>query len=177
MGNPSTNIGHFVTQRALLNPDLEAFVDAETGARYTFAQLNSRINRTARMLADHGVGRGDRVALMMMNSVEFEECYFAIAKLGATAVPLNWRLVADELAFIVGDAGATTMVFGTEFADVVDDLRGRGTETGLTTFVQVGTDVREWATDYTTAQAAASDDEIDVATDADDLLYIMYTSG
>jgi O-succinylbenzoate-CoA ligase len=177
MGNPATNIGHFVTERALLNPDLEAFVDADSGARYTFAELNRRINRTAHLLTEHGVGRGDRVALMMMNSVEFEECYFAIAKLGATAVPLNWRLVADELAFIVGDAGATTMVFGTEFADVVDDLRGRGTETGLTTFVQVGADVREWATDYTTVQAAASDDEIDVATDADDLLYIMYTSG
>jgi acyl-CoA synthetase (AMP-forming)/AMP-acid ligase II len=177
MGNPSTNIGHFVTQRALLNPDLEAFVDADSGARYTFAQLNSRINRTARMLADHGVGRGDRVALMMMNSVEFEECYFAIAKLGATAVPLNWRLVADELAFIIGDAGATTMVFGSEFVAVVEDLRGRRAATALATFVQVGADVRDWATDYTAAQSAAADDEIEVATDVDDLLYIMYTSG
>jgi acyl-CoA synthetase (AMP-forming)/AMP-acid ligase II len=177
MGNTSTNIGHFVTERALLNPDLEAFIDVDTGRRFTFRELNARVNRTAHVLTDLGVGRGDRVALMMMNSVEFEECYFAIAKLGATAVPLNWRLVPDELAFILGDAGATTIVFGSEFTTVVDELRGRGRETALATYVQVGADVGDWATDYTAAQAAASAEEIDVETDIDDLLYIMYTSG
>jgi acyl-CoA synthetase (AMP-forming)/AMP-acid ligase II len=177
MGNTSTNIGHFVSKRALLNPDLEAFVDVDTGRRFTFAELNDRVNRTAHLLADRGVGRGDRIALLMMNSVEFEESYFAIAKLGATAVPLNWRLVPDELAFILGDAGATTIIFGSEFASVVEELRGRTGETALATFIQVGDDVREWATDYTAAQAAASDEEVDVETDVHDLLYIMYTSG
>ena len=102
---------------------------------------------------------------MMMNSVEFEECYFAIAKLGATAVPLNWRLVPDELAFILGDAGATTIVFGREFTTVADELRGRAGETALATYVQVGGDVGDWATDYAAAQAGASDEEIDVETD------------
>jgi acyl-CoA synthetase (AMP-forming)/AMP-acid ligase II len=176
MSSPATNIGHFVTKRALLNPDLEALVDVDTGRRFTFAELNDRVNRTAHLLSAQGVGRGDRVALLMMNSVEFEESYFAIAKLGATAVPLNWRLVPGELAFIISDAGATTIVFGSEFADVVDQLRTGG-ETSLTTFVQVGDDVRDWAVDYAAAQAAASNEEIDVETDVDDLLYIMYTSG
>ncbi len=177
MTNTSTNIGHFVTKRALLNPDLEAIVDVAAGRRFTFAELNDRVNRTAHVLIDDGIGRGDRVALLMMNSVEFEESYFAIAKLGATAVPLNWRLVPDELAFIIADAGATTIVFGSEFADVVEELRDRGEETGLATFIQVGDGVREWAQDYAAAQAAAANDEIDVETDVHDLLYIMYTSG
>ena len=106
MPSPSSNIGHFVTKRALLNPDLEAFVDVDTDRRFTFAELNDRVNRTAHVLTDAGVGRGDRVGLMMMNSVEFEESFFAVAKLGAVVVPLNWRLVPDELAFILGDAGA-----------------------------------------------------------------------
>ena len=44
---PSSNLGHFVTKRAHLNPDLEAIVDADTGRRFTFAELNTRINRTA----------------------------------------------------------------------------------------------------------------------------------
>ena len=42
-------------------------------------------------------------------------------------MPLNWRLVPDELAFILGDAGATAIIYGTEFAAAVDDLRGRAT--------------------------------------------------
>jgi acyl-CoA synthetase (AMP-forming)/AMP-acid ligase II len=177
MPSPSTNIGHFVSKRALLNPDLDALVDLDTGRRFTFAELNDRVNRTAHLLADNGVERGGRVALLMMNSVEFEESYFAIAKLGATAVPLNWRLVADELAFIVADAGATHIVFGTEFADVVANLRDRGGETSLATFIQVGDDVGPWALDYAAVQAAASNEEVDVETDINDLLYIMYTSG
>jgi len=177
MGNTSTNIGHFTSKRALLNPDLEAFVDVDTGRRFTFAELDDRVNRTANMLTANGIGRGDRVALMMMNSVEFEDCYFAIAKIGATAIPLNWRLVPDELAFILGDAEATAIVFGTEFADTVDELRGRRDETRLRTFFQVGADVRDWAEDYTAGQAAAPNDQIDVETDVNDLLYIMYTSG
>ena len=177
MTNTSTNIGHFVSKRALLNPDLEAFVDADTGRRFTFAELNDRVNRTAHVLIDQGIGRGDRVALLMMNSVEFEESYFAIAKLGATAVPLNWRLVPDELAFILADAGATAIIFGTEFAATVENLRGRGDETALTTFLQVGGDTPGWALDYTAVQSAAASDEVDVETDVHDLLYIMYTSG
>ena len=177
MPSTSENIGHFVSKRALLNPDLEAFVDLDTGRRFTFAELNARVNRTAHMLAANGVVRGSRVGLLMMNSVEFEESYFAIAKLGAAAVPLNWRLVADELAFIVADAEATHVIFGSEFADVVADLRGRGDATRLATFIQVGGDVRPWALDYAAVQATASDEEVDVETDAGDLLYVMYTSG
>ncbi len=177
MLSPSTNIGHFVSKRALLNPDLEALVDLDTGRRFTFAELNDRVNRTAHVLSDDGVGRGDRVALLMMNSVEFEESYLAIAKLGATAVPLNWRLVADELAFILADAGATHIIFGTEFVDVVADLRDRGSETALSTFIQVGDDTQPWALDYAAVQAGASNEEVDVDTAVDDLLYIMYTSG
>ena len=79
MPSPSTNIGHFVSKRALLNPDLEAFVDVDTDRRFTFAELNDRVNRTAHVLTDAGVGRGDRVGLLMMNSVDFEESFFAVA--------------------------------------------------------------------------------------------------
>lgn len=177
MASPSTNIGHFVSKRALLSPDLEALVDVDTGRRFTFAELNERVNRSAHVLRDAGVGRGDQVGLLMMNSVEFEETFFAVAKLGAVVVPLNWRLVADELAFILADSGTSALVFGAEFAAVVDDLRGRGEETHVATWIQVGDGAPDWATDYAIAQGAASSDEIDVDTEPDDLLYIMYTSG
>jgi acyl-CoA synthetase (AMP-forming)/AMP-acid ligase II len=176
MPSTSTNIGHFVSKRALLNPELEAFVDADTGRRFTFAELDRRVNRIAHVLSDNGVQRGDRVALLMMNSVEFEESFFAVAKLGAVVVPLNWRLVPDELAFILADAGVARIVYGAELTPIVAELRERG-DTALVTFIQVDGETPPWAIDYATAQAAASDEQIDVDTDVNDLLYIMYTSG
>ena len=174
---PSSNLGHFVTKRAHLNPDLEAIVDADSGRRVTFAELNTRINRTANALRSLGVRPGDRVGLLMMNSVEFEESFFAIAKLGAVIVPLNWRLVPDELTFILADSGTTVLVYGQEFADAVADLHGRGDDTSVGAWVQVGGEAPEWALDYATAHGTAPADEIEVETSTDDLLYIMYTSG
>ena len=101
------NIGLFLAKRAELDPDLEAFVGLESGQRLTYREFNERSCRTANALTGLGVGKGDRVALLMMNGAEYIESFFAIARIGAIVVPLNWRLVADELAFILSDSGAT----------------------------------------------------------------------
>jgi len=170
---PSSNLGHFVTKRAHLNPDLEAIVDTGTGRRVTFAELNERVNRSAHVLRDLGVEQGDRVGLLMMNSLEFEETFFAVAKLGAVVVPLNWRLVADELVFILADSGTSVLVYGSEFAGTVADLNDRGDETAVRSWVQVDGATPAWAIDYGSAHTAASTDEIAVATTTDALLYIM----
>ena len=68
-----------------------------------------------------GVEPEDRVAIAMMNSAEFIETYFAIAKLGAVIVPLNWRLVPDELEFILKDSGSSTLIFGEEFVGMMGE--------------------------------------------------------
>src|SRR5438309_2215592 len=57
------------------------------------------------VLAGLGVRKGDRVATLLMNGPEFVETFFGGAKIGAVIAPLNWRLVADELAFILADSG------------------------------------------------------------------------
>ena len=101
---------------------MEGFVDVETERRFTFAEWNLRSNRTANALRELGVGKGDRVALLLMNSVEYMEAFFAIAKIGAVCVPLNWRLTPEELSFIIRDAGAETLIFGDEFQAQVLDL-------------------------------------------------------
>ena len=172
------NVGLFLAKRAHLSPALEAFVDPATDRRLTFAELDARSNRTANALAGAGVGHGDRVALLMMNGAEFIESFFAIAKLGAVVVPLNWRLVADELAFILSDSGAKTLLFDREFADTVAALNGRAEPTGVETWVQVGHGaVPDFARDYDELQSAAAAESPAVSACDDDLLYIMYTSG
>jgi acyl-CoA synthetase (AMP-forming)/AMP-acid ligase II len=176
------NVGLFLAKRAHLSPQLEGFVDVDTDRRFTFAEWNARANRTAHALRDAGVGKGDRVALLMMNSVEYMESFFAIAKLGAVCVPLNWRLTAEELAFILRDSGSSTLIFGGEFTDAAGDLhrRGAGAQgTAIARWVRVGDDAGrpEWAVGYDAWQAAGSEAEPPCDAGDDDVLYIMYTSG
>ena len=174
------NIGLFVTKRAQLNPSTEAVVDVTSGTRQTYTDLNQRCNRLANALTDGGLVSGDRVATLLMNGPEFVETFFGTAKAGGVVVALNWRLVADELSFILTDSGATTLVFGTAFNEVVVDLRSRGTDgTQVTTWIHVGdaADRPGFAVGYEDILARASSDEPEIAASDDDLLFIMYTSG
>ena len=97
----------------------------EKGRRFTYAELDARANRIAHVLRAKGVRKGDRVALLLMNGVEYLEAYFGAAKIGAVMVPLNWRLVPDELEFIIGDAGAVVLIYGEEFDDSAKALQPR----------------------------------------------------
>jgi len=107
------NIGLLLTRRAALSGRREAYVDSTSGLRLTFDQLNSRCNQIANALVESGVKRGDRVGILLMNSPEFLEAYFALAKIGAVVVPINWRLIPDELEFILKDSCVTSLVLVT----------------------------------------------------------------
>ena len=175
-----TNIGAVLTQRAYFSPHTDGYVDADSGVTHSFAQLNERCNRTAHLLAARGVKPGDRVGLLLMNSIEFVESFFAIAKLGAIVVPLNWRLVADELEYILKNSGTTHLLFDQDFNHLVTDLHRRGDRTDIRDWIQVlgeGGSVLEFAQSYQALHAQASHHEPALGGKDDDLLYIMYTSG
>ncbi|MEZ5273221.1 MAG: long-chain-fatty-acid--CoA ligase [Ilumatobacteraceae bacterium] len=173
------NIGAVLAKRTLMNPTNEALFDVAADRRFTYAELNDRTNQVAHALLASGVQKGDRVALLMMNSHEFVTSFFAVAKVGAVIVPLNWRLVPDELEFIVKDAGCTVMIAGGEFAAAVQELQSRGDRTDVRTWVHVGDPATrpafalqfdEWVDGQSTAEPP-------LTAWNDDLLYIMYTSG
>ena len=133
------NIGNWVAKRAHLNPQTEAIVDISSGRRQTYTQLDHRCNQTANALVDGGLQKGDRVATLLMNGPEFVETFFGAARVGGVIVALNWRLVADELSFILTDSGASTLVFGTAFNEVVAELQSRGTDgTKVTRWIHIG---------------------------------------
>ncbi|MEJ2750931.1 MAG: AMP-binding protein [Anaerolineae bacterium] len=87
-----------LSSRARLTPDREALLELDTGTRYTYAELNERANRCANWLQSYGVGYGDRVSILAYNSVVYLDLLYGCAKIGAILAPLNWRLVAAELA-------------------------------------------------------------------------------
>jgi acyl-CoA synthetase (AMP-forming)/AMP-acid ligase II len=172
------NVGEILARRAQRDPNAEGVVDWASGRRFTYRQFNDRANRVGDLLGRLGVRRGDRIGILAKNGPEFLEAFFGCAKLGIVVVPLNWRLVADELEFILADSGAVALLFDDDFVDVAADLHARGDATALQHFVQIGTrPLLGFATRYDALLEAASGAEpVIVATD-DDLLHIMYTSG
>lgn len=174
------NVGQFVAKRAELRPEQEAIFDVGKDLRLSYSELDRRCNRLANGLLSKGLATGDRVATLLMNGSEFVEIFFGSGKVGGVIVALNWRLVADELSFILTDSGAETLIFGTAFAKVVAELQARGDEgTKIKNWIHVGpaADCPDFAESYEDWVAAASEDEPEISAGDDDLLFIMYTSG
>jgi acyl-CoA synthetase (AMP-forming)/AMP-acid ligase II len=172
------NLGKVLTVRAHRDPETEALVDVATGQRFTYAEINASTNRVADMLVRLGVAPGDRVAILLLNGVAYYELYFACAKIGAVAVPMNWRLVPDELAYICANSGAGTLVFDSEFAALAEALHASG-KTEVREWLQVGTasPLLPFAGDFGALAAAGSAEEPKPRAYDDDNLFIMYTSG
>lgn len=176
--SPDMNVGHFLSARSRLNPNKEFVYDVRAEKRFSFAQLNARANSLGDQLQKLGLNAGDRVAVLSYNGHEFIESFFGPAKVGLVIMPLNWRLTADELAFILKDGGARALIFDPDFAAVVDDLRARGSEgTDVEQWISIADEVHEGTHSYENLIAAGSSEEPVQFADASDNLFIMYTSG
>jgi len=171
------NLGLFLTRRAFLSPDREAYVDSHSPLRLTYRELNDRANQVANAFLAAGLKQGERVGLLLMNSAEFMEAYFALAKIGAVVVPLNWRLVPDELEFILKDSETKRLIFDTDFVDTCAELHARGDKTEVVQWLQVGREPAHFSESYDDFRDAAANDEPATTASDDDMLYIMYTSG
>ena len=103
-----------------MSPELEAVVTAEV--RWTYREFNERVNRLAHFLLECGIRKGDRVALLCLTDHPFATIFMATAKIGAIAVPLNYRLQPAELEGIVGDSKPKILFYDGEFSDQVKGL-------------------------------------------------------
>ncbi|AQA21854.1 hypothetical protein BTZ20_1075 [Rhodococcus sp. MTM3W5.2] len=115
-------LGQLLSRRAYLTPDKEAWIGP--GYRYTFAEVDRRVDLLAMHLRSAGVGAGDRIALLAKNGEFHATTVFAAARLGAIAVVLNWRLPAPELQYVLADSTPVAFVYESEFAPVVAELEG-----------------------------------------------------
>ena len=115
------NTTEFLTIACAIVPDRTAMVFE--GDRFTYDELQERVNRLANALSDLGVGRGDRVATMQVNCNQIVETYFASAKLDAIFVPMNFRARGDELAYMISNAEPTVLIVGGRYAELVESIR------------------------------------------------------
>ena len=172
-----TNVGLALRQRAALSPHLEAYVDPATDMRLDYRDLNIYANRCAGVLAQLGMQAGDRIALLMQNSVEFIGLFYGAAKLGMVVVPLNTRLAAAELEFILSDSGTRALFYGPEFAATLKEIRASG-EHPLAIEHCISTGSGAGSGQELGALAAdVTADEPAVRSGGQDNLFIMYTSG
>jgi len=168
------NIGSMLRQRATVSPRLEAYVEPSTNVRMNYAELNALANRCANVLTSLGIGKGDRVTLLMPNSVEFCCLFYGAAKIGAVAVPLNTRLAAPEVDFILSDSGSKVVIYGEALATVVDAIKA-DTDASCTVgaWVPAGGSIDCLGERL---KAAAANEPAGEYGGADNL-FIMYTSG
>jgi len=167
-----TNIGGFLSKRAALSPGKEALVLGET--RLTFKQMNQRANRLANAIGRLGVGYGDRVAMLSLNEPEFFDLYFGLGKIGAVMVPLNHRLAGPEIQYIVNDCQAKVLVFGEDFAPVVESIKG---EIPCEHLVALSDTAPDYARAYRDLTGEAEETEPEIVAGEEDTLTILYTSG
>ena len=88
----------------------------------TWKEFREKANRFANLLLTRGCKKGDKVAILLMNSIEWLPVYFGILKAGAVAVPLNYRYTADEIKYCLDKADCSMLVFGPEFIGRIEDI-------------------------------------------------------
>ncbi len=142
--------------------------------RWTYAQINERVNRLGNALAKWGIKEGDRVGILHVNCPQHIETYFAVAKSGAIFVPLNFRAKADELAYMITHAEIKTLFVGDRYLDMVNAM-----------LPQLPTVKECFSVDshsegigyYEDLIGSAPSDEVIVEIGDEDITILMYTAG
>ncbi|MFC7077729.1 AMP-binding protein [Haloarcula halophila] len=131
---PQEWVGAWSEKRAALTPEREGLVDATTGERFTYADLDRRANRAVRLLREYGVGTGDSVAVVSRNRPAVVDLFFATAKTGSTLAPLSHRLAPPELGELLARVDPTVLAVEAPFAaDVASALDEGGVDPAVLT--------------------------------------------
>ncbi|MDY0002180.1 MAG: long-chain fatty acid--CoA ligase [Polyangia bacterium] len=169
--------GNWLAKWALVAPQKKAIVDLASGRSFTYAELNGRADRLAALLMKRfGVGFGDRVAVIGANRIEQVDLLFALGKLGAMLVPINWRLSPGEVAFILKDCEPKLLLWSADVSATAKALKD-----GLFDGQMVGLDDQgEAGFGALLAQYDANDPALAITTEGiveDTPLLLLYTSG
>jgi fatty-acyl-CoA synthase len=115
-------VNDFLRRAAQLYPDKIAIVDGER--RYSYRDFQARANQLSHALLELGIVKGDRVCILSPNSHFFLESFYGTSQIGAVLVPLNFRLIAADHAYILNHAGVKAVLVDSEYTGVVDEIRG-----------------------------------------------------
>jgi fatty-acyl-CoA synthase len=162
----------FMRRTRRLHPNREAVVDGES--RLTYEQFFERCDRWSACLQGLGVIKGDRVAYIAPNTHAQLESFYAVPQLGAVLVPINYRLTADDFAYIINHSGAKIVCAHSDYLEAVDGIRDQLPD--VQCFVALEGERSGWLS-YEQEIAAVSPEFRRPDVGENDLLTINYTSG
>src|SRR5262245_56986230 len=169
---PDLNTFAVLAHHAMRTPDRA--ITVFEGETCTYGEMATRAAALAGGLQDHGVGAGDVVALLSYNCPEFLETFFAANHLGAIAMPINWRLAAPEVRYILEHSEARALVCDEALIGVANEAT-KGMEAAVARVCITKSAPDGWMPFAALRAAAAPHDPVEVA--ADDVHRLMYTSG
>jgi len=177
------SVGHIATKKAIWSGDKVAYVYEDQSC--TYREMNERANRVADFLKQRGLQKGDRVSIMLYNTPELVDVFWACAKLGLIFCPVSTRLMDRELEYILNNCGVRAFFIHDQFLKSFEPIRSavKTLEEDRTVFVRSGEpqspDCPEWAVDFESINHDYPIDEPipDEPVTLKDPLCIMYTSG
>jgi len=167
------DLGGLVARNARMIPDKEGIVYGEK--RYTWKEVNERVNTVSNTLLKGGLKKGDKVALWMFNSDMFVFVFYGIVKAGGVAVPVNFRLAPPEAEYIFNNCDAIAIVFDDVFEPVIGEMKSR--LTNIKAFYSAGSGRFEGFDSLEEVLASGETSEPGVKVDEFDESEILYTSG
>jgi fatty-acyl-CoA synthase len=167
-------LGNWPTRRAFLCGDRVALIDGDR--RLTYTEFDRRTDQLAQALRTSGVQQGDRMAGLMVNSAAFLETMFAAAKLGAIFVPINFRLAAPEVSYLLADSGAVALVWSGGLSELARHaLAGEGVTVRVR--VVVDGEPTDGEADFEQLLSSGTTRPVNVDVAGSDLCCLPYTSG
>lgn len=167
-GREPRNIRELLEERARQTPGKVFLFSEADGRRYSYTEFDAAVNRTARLLASHGIQQGDVVSLLLPNSAEYLIAYFACFKLGALAGPVNSLLKPQEMAYVIAHSEAKALLGHSEFLPKIEEVRSD---------LPALRSVIEFDDEKQATKEFAGDELPPVESAKDDVAFIIYTSG
>jgi long-chain acyl-CoA synthetase len=155
-------------------PNKEALYDVRKNLRYTYKEWNEQVLKLANVLKREGVRKGDRVSTYLFNTEELATTFFACAKIGAIFNPINFRLMAEEVSYILLDAQPKVVLFEKMLESSITTIENRFPHISFWT---IDDEVPPYAASYHEKVFSAPNTEVKTDLDENDIYAIMYTSG
>ena len=168
------NLGQNLKVNAKKFPDTVMLKDSQRCL--TYPQVNKRVNQLAHSLLSLGLSKGDKVAVLLENSIEIIEVFLATAKTGLIIVPINFRLVSSEVEYITNNSDAKAFIVHDEFTATVEPIKANLKNIPADNYIAVG-QAFEGYRSYDAFIQDAPDGEPDIEVAPEDTWILIYTSG
>ncbi len=168
------NLGQALKVNAKKFPNTIALKDENRS--FTYPEVNKRVNKLAHSLLSSGLKKGDKVAVLLENSIEIIEVYLATAKTGIVIVPINFRLVGSEVEYIANNSDAQALIVHDEFTPTIDSIKHDLKNIKPERYIVVG-EKKDGYLEYEAFIQGASESEPEAVVEPGDTWILIYTSG